>query len=566
MNGVKLPNPPSDADAPSSPRSDDNASIDPFWTISGMIPVDLTKVPIAIQVWDHDSSSGDDLADISPAGNDNNLDFVFDRSNGTWFCADDGIVSPRNCSSGGGGGGNDQPRAKMCFDVGGDRDGDGLLDTWEQSGYDDDGDGTVDVDLPGMGADRDHNDLFLEIDYDGTVVPTREAIDEMRAAFGAAPMNAGSRAGEREGANGQNEETFGVSAPPNPDGLPGITLHVDTGSLVDFNAVEGAPVGTCADGIDNGGDGKRDGATATSPLEVLIGEASTVGLAVTTQNGGPSSPVDTVLTTSATADPGVQVTPSSSTLNQTALVVGSSRVANTQLSLSCDRLTRHQRPLRRADMTSKLRRQTSVVLLACALGMTGCSSNDNSSDGSEGSNTTTSTNEAPPTTDEVSATVDSSPSSSSPDTSPSEPAAVSDPDHRVCGLLTTSEVQSVLGKPVKIKSAHATDATTGVSGSCLYMASDNLTAVTISLIGTSVPRAAYDTIVNDPDTGAKPEPVSGLGEAASAIPFGPGGAGLVSVFDDGILLVVSGQKAGGLGTEALVGLTRTALSRSSNLR
>lgn len=218
-------------------------------------------------------------------------------------------------------------------------------------------------------------------------------------------------------------------------------------------------------------------------------------------------------------------------------------------------------------MTSKLRRQTSVVLLACALGMTGCSSNDNSSDESESSNTTTtSTDEAPPTTDEVSATVDSSPSSSSPDTSTTEPAAVSDPDHRVCGLLTTSEVQSVLGKPVKVKSAHATDAATGVSGNCLYMATDNLTAVTISLIGTSVPRAAYDAIVNDPDTGAKPEPVSGLGEAASAIPFGPGGAGLVTVFDDGTLLIVSGQKAGGLGTEALVGLTRTALSRSSDLR
>ena len=42
---------------------------------------------------------------------------------------------------------------KVCFDItaGTDQDGDGLMDDWENFGFDADGDGTVDINLPLMG-------------------------------------------------------------------------------------------------------------------------------------------------------------------------------------------------------------------------------------------------------------------------------------------------------------------------------------------------------------------------------------------------------------------------------
>ena len=116
-----------------------------------------------------------------------------------------------------------------------DADLDGLLDSWETVGLDADGDGTIDVDLPSFGADPQHKDLFLELDIETGAAPTRADINAMKAAFAAAPLS-------------------------NPDGTTGVTLHVDTGSLVDPAAIEGQALGTCADGVDNGGDGLVDGA------------------------------------------------------------------------------------------------------------------------------------------------------------------------------------------------------------------------------------------------------------------------------------------------------------------
>ena len=130
-----------------------------------------------------------------------------------------------------------------------DSDGDGLLDTWETTGFDADGDGIVDIDLPGMGADPNHKDLFLEFDWMTGQAPRQAEILAMKQAFAAAPVNAG-----------------GVV---NPDGLPGINLWVDTGSLTDANGIEdgGAP-GSCGDGVDNGGDGVID---ANDP-DCLVGD------------------------------------------------------------------------------------------------------------------------------------------------------------------------------------------------------------------------------------------------------------------------------------------------------
>ena len=97
-----------------------------------------------------------------------------------------------------------------------DTDGDGLVDAWERDGYDHDGDGTVDVDLPAMGASPRRKDIFLEIDYmvdtDHTHRPKAAAIPLVVNAFAQAPV-------------------------ANPDGSTGITLHVDTGNLGGGNAL-----------------------------------------------------------------------------------------------------------------------------------------------------------------------------------------------------------------------------------------------------------------------------------------------------------------------------------------
>lgn len=122
-----------------------------------------------------------------------------------------------------------------------DADSDGLLDGWETFGLDSDADGDIDVDLPAMGADPQHKDLFLELDWAANQGgPTRNTIQALKAAFAAAPSDAGGWA--------------------NPDGQPGINLWVDTGSLTDPSASEdGFGAGSCGDGIDNGPDGQADG-------------------------------------------------------------------------------------------------------------------------------------------------------------------------------------------------------------------------------------------------------------------------------------------------------------------
>jgi hypothetical protein len=126
-------------------------------------------------------------------------------------------VWPRNCNReavlGSG--------ARVCWqiEVGQDSDGDGLLDQWEIHGLDLDGDGVIDLDLPAMGANPMHKDLFVELDWRPGSPPQRAAIQQWKQAFAAAPIDAG-----------------GVA---NPDGLPGITLHVDTGGLTEA----GLPVG-----------------------------------------------------------------------------------------------------------------------------------------------------------------------------------------------------------------------------------------------------------------------------------------------------------------------------------
>src|SRR6185503_4980900 len=86
-----------------------------------------------------------------------------------------------------------------------DADGDGLPDDWEQNGVTIEG---VNINLPAMGADPRHKDIFIQIDWmqtgpDGLVLkPNAKALKMVTDAFKVAPVD-------------------------NPDGKMGIRLHMD---------------------------------------------------------------------------------------------------------------------------------------------------------------------------------------------------------------------------------------------------------------------------------------------------------------------------------------------------
>ena len=96
-----------------TPREpDDQTEVRPFWVVWQTIPDAQPSFPVAIQIWDHDSTSGDDLGDSSPlGGGDNNLDIVVDAVTGRWT---GDVAWPQSCATGGGG---DEPRVEVCFDV-----------------------------------------------------------------------------------------------------------------------------------------------------------------------------------------------------------------------------------------------------------------------------------------------------------------------------------------------------------------------------------------------------------------------------------------------------------------
>ena len=102
-----------------------------------------------------------------------------------------------------------------------DSDGDALLDDWETNGIDFDKDGVIDLDLPAFGADPQHKDMFIEVDYmvlggvgGHSHKPTAAALQTVIDAFESAPVT-------------------------NPDGTTGIHIHIDAGSDTIMNPVTG---------------------------------------------------------------------------------------------------------------------------------------------------------------------------------------------------------------------------------------------------------------------------------------------------------------------------------------
>ena len=100
-----------------------------------------------------------------------------------------------------------------------DSDGDALPDKWETDGVDVDGDGAVDLDLPAMGADPDHKDLFVEVDAMAGHELDQAAVDAVVQAFRDAPVT-------------------------NPDRVDGIALHVDNGPGSVMDPTTGEPWGS----------------------------------------------------------------------------------------------------------------------------------------------------------------------------------------------------------------------------------------------------------------------------------------------------------------------------------
>jgi beta-lactam-binding protein with PASTA domain len=108
-----------------------------------------------------------------------------------------------------------------CATAGGDSDGDGLCDDWEINGYTFP-DGTK-IDLPAMGADPNHKDVFVHLDYlfgsDHTHMLKPEANLALVQAFANSPVS-------------------------NPDGKTGINLHIDCGPTCIMNPLTGESWGT----------------------------------------------------------------------------------------------------------------------------------------------------------------------------------------------------------------------------------------------------------------------------------------------------------------------------------
>lgn len=86
-----------------------------------------------------------------------------------------------------------------------DIDGDGIPNTWEMKGYDADGDGKIDVDYPGMGANPLKKDLFVEMDYMPGLLASEEELDRITESFAQLPLR-------------------------NPNGTTGINIHLDAGN------------------------------------------------------------------------------------------------------------------------------------------------------------------------------------------------------------------------------------------------------------------------------------------------------------------------------------------------
>lgn len=107
-------------------------------------------------------------------------------------------------------------RSVQLVNYNSDDDGDSLRNGWELHGYDADGAGIIDVDLPSLGANYRHKDIFVQMDYmyraSATfgLAPSQTVLDSIVATFNSAPVS-------------------------NPDGVAGIKIHLELTNLVPYD-------------------------------------------------------------------------------------------------------------------------------------------------------------------------------------------------------------------------------------------------------------------------------------------------------------------------------------------
>ncbi|MCC7362330.1 MAG: PD40 domain-containing protein [Anaerolineales bacterium] len=221
------------------------------WVATGQADDAGGAIPLTIYLKELDGDwpfglDDDDSVDVNPKDNAYGLGVTFFPATGLWT-VDQGAAGPPGDPAPGqwrvwrGEEGPDCAEIEFDIVAGSteDQDDDGLLDNWETQGLDADGDGLLDVDLPGMGALVDHKDLFVEADWMQAADHSHEPLQNLWLPVW---------------------RVFHWAPVANPDGVPGIRLHVDTGSL--YSALgsadcdnNGAP--TTGD-IDCDGDGLID--------------------------------------------------------------------------------------------------------------------------------------------------------------------------------------------------------------------------------------------------------------------------------------------------------------------
>ncbi|HMC22238.1 MAG TPA: DUF4114 domain-containing protein, partial [Thermoanaerobaculia bacterium] len=102
-----------------------------------------------------------------------------------------------------------------------DSDGDGLWDDWERFGIDVDGDGVIDLDLPALGANWQHKDIFVEVDWMDCAV-----------AGGDCAMGDTHNHKPKTAAVTAVVNAFASANVTNPDGMNGINIHIDVSNSV----------------------------------------------------------------------------------------------------------------------------------------------------------------------------------------------------------------------------------------------------------------------------------------------------------------------------------------------
>ncbi|MDQ4096985.1 MAG: hypothetical protein M3144_03830, partial [Actinomycetota bacterium] len=240
------------ADPPRQDGPTDSARITPDWVFTKAIPATQQNVDVRIQVWDRDPDpEDDDLADSTPQSGDKNLDFSIDTVTNAVTGEIGGGIGTSLCTFGNGD--DSDGSAYVCFTAGtGDRDGDGLQDTWETNGIDFDGNGTVDLPLHAapFNANPDRKDIFAEV-------------DSMTCAAGGCAAGDSHSHEPQAGALQDVVDAFAAAPISNPDGTMGITLHAmedealaermqvlfqtsGPGTNDDFNDIKnGNPAGAC---------------------------------------------------------------------------------------------------------------------------------------------------------------------------------------------------------------------------------------------------------------------------------------------------------------------------------